>query len=64
MGTKLTTVSVRLEKQASARVNKAAHVLHQSKGSFLARVGEEAAEEVLLRWAVEQYATGQPLCLN
>ena len=58
MGTKLTTVSVRFEKHASARVDKAAHVLHQSKGAFLARAGEEAAEQVLLRWAVEQYTTG------
>src|SRR5262245_19487884 len=58
MGTKLTTVSVRLEKHASARVDKAAHVLHQSKGAFLARAGEEAAEQVLLRWAVKQYGTG------
>lgn len=58
MGTKLTTVSVRLEKHASVQVDKAARVLHQSKGAFLARAGEEAAEQVLLRWAVEQYATG------
>lgn len=58
MGTKLTTVSVRLEKHASARVDKAAHVLRQSKGAFLARAGEEAAEQVLLRWAVEQYTAG------
>lgn len=58
MGTKLTTVSVRLEKHASARVDKAAHVRHQSKGAFLARAGEEAAEQVLLRWAVEQYTAG------
>jgi hypothetical protein len=58
MGTKLTTVSVRLEKQASVRVNKAALVLRQSKGAFLARAGEEAAEHVLLRWAVAQYTAG------
>jgi hypothetical protein len=58
MGTKLTTVSVRLDPQASAHVGKAAHVLRQSKGAFLAQAGEEAAEQVLLQWAVKQYAAG------
>ena len=32
--------------------------MHQSQGAFLARVGEEAAEQVLLKWAVEQYRAG------
>jgi len=58
MGTKPTTVSVRLDSRASVHVDKAAQVLHQSKGAFLAQVGEEAAERILLQWAVEQYATG------
>jgi uncharacterized protein (DUF1778 family) len=58
MGTKLTTVSVRLAEEASVHVDKAAHVLRQSKGAFLAQVGEEAAERVLMQWAVKQYATG------
>jgi uncharacterized protein (DUF1778 family) len=58
MGTKLTTVSVRLAPQASVHVDKAAHVLRQSKGAFLAQAGEEAAEQVLLQWAVKQYAVG------
>ena len=58
MGTKSTTVSVRLDSRASVHVDKAAQVLHQSKGVFLAQVGEEAAERILLQWAVEQYTTG------
>jgi predicted transcriptional regulator len=58
MGTKLTTVSVRLDQQASIHVDKAAHVLRQSKGAFLAQAGEEAAERVLLQWAGDQYAAG------
>lgn len=58
MGTKLTTVSVRLDKQARVHVDKAAQVLHQSKGAFLAQAGEEAAERVLLQWVVAQYAAG------
>ena len=58
MGTKLTTVSVRLDKRARTHVDKAAHVLRQSKGAFLAYAGEEAAERVLLQWAVDQYAAG------
>ena len=58
MGTKPTTVSVRLDSRASVHVDKAAQVLHQSKGAFLAQVGEEAAERILLQWAVEQYTTG------
>jgi uncharacterized membrane protein YebE (DUF533 family) len=39
-------------------VDKAAQVLRQSKGAFLAQAGEEAAERVLLQWAVDQYAAG------
>lgn len=58
MGTKLTTVSVRLDRQSSAHVDKAAQVLRQSKGAFLAQAGEAAAERVLLQWAVAQYAAG------
>ena len=58
MGTRLTTVSVRLDQQASVRVDKAAQVLHQPKGAFLAQVGEEAAGQVVLQWAVKQYTTG------
>ena len=58
MGTKLTTVSVRLDRRTSVQVDKAAQVLHQSKGAFLAQAGEEAAERVLLRWAVDQYVAG------
>jgi uncharacterized protein (DUF1778 family) len=58
MGTKLKTVSVRLEGRADAHVDKAAQLLRQSKGAFLARAGEEVAERVLLKWAVEQYTAG------
>jgi hypothetical protein len=58
MGTKLTTVSVRLDSRASVHVDKAAQVLRQSKGAFLAQAGEEAAERILLQWAVEQYVAG------
>ena len=58
MGTKLTTVSVRLDRRTSVHVDKAAQVLHQSKGAFLAQAGEEAAERVLLQWAVDQYVAG------
>jgi hypothetical protein len=39
-------------------VDKAAQVLHQSKGAFLAQAGEEAAERILLQWAVDQYVAG------
>ena len=58
MGTKLTTVSVRLDSRSSVQVDKAAQVLRQSKGAFLAQAGEAAAERVLLQWAVTQYAAG------
>lgn len=58
MGTKQTTVSVRLDAAASLHVDKAAQVLHQSKGTFLAQAGEEAAERVLLQWAATQYTAG------
>lgn len=58
MGTKQTTVSVRLDAEVSLHVDKAAQVLHQSKGTFLAQAGEEAAERVLLQWAATQYAAG------
>jgi uncharacterized protein (DUF1778 family) len=55
MGTKLKTVSVRLDARASARVERAARLLRQSKGAFLARAGEEAAQRVLLEWAAQRY---------
>ncbi len=58
MGTRLRTVSVRLGGRAGVHVDKAAQLLHQSKGAFLARAGEEAAERILLKWAVEQYSAG------
>ncbi len=58
MATKLKTVSVRLDRQAGMYIDRAAKLLHQSQGAFLARVGEEAAEKVLLKWAVEQYRAG------
>jgi hypothetical protein len=58
MGTKLKTVSVRLDGRAGAQVDKAAQLLRQSKGAFLARAGEAAAARVLLKWAVEQYTAG------
>ena len=58
MATKLKTVSVRLDRQAGMYIDRAARLLHQSQGAFLARVGEEAAEQVLLKWAVEQYRAG------
>lgn len=59
LGTKLKTVSVRLDDQAGVRVGKAAKVVRQSKGAFLARAGEEAAERVLLDWAVQRHAAGE-----
>lgn len=59
MGTKLKTVSVRLEDRAGARVSKAAQLARQSKGAFLARAGEEAAKNVLLEWAVQRHASGE-----
>lgn len=58
MGTKLRTVSVRLGDESGARVERAAHLLRQSKGAFLARAGEEAAERVLLEWAAQRYGAG------
>lgn len=58
MPTKLKTVSVRLDRRAGTYIDRAAKLLHQSQGAFLARVGEEAAEQVLLNWAVEQYSAG------
>ena len=58
MATKLKTVSVRLDRRAGTHIDRAAKLLHQSQGAFLARVGEEAAEQVLLKWAVEQYSAG------
>ncbi len=59
LGTKLKTVSVRLDDDAGARVGKAAKVARQSKGAFLARAGEEAAERVLLDWAVQRHTAGE-----
>lgn len=58
MPTKLKTVSIRLDRRAGTYIDRAANLLHQSQGAFLARVGEEAAEQVLLTWAVEQYNAG------
>jgi hypothetical protein len=55
MGTKLKTVSVRLDEESGAQVEKAAALLRQSQGAFLARVGEEAARNVLLDWAADEY---------
>ena len=59
MGTKLRTVSVRLDDQAGARVSKAAELVRQSKGSFLASAGEAAAEKILLDWAQRQWEAGE-----
>ena len=58
MGTKLKTVSVRLDDGADARVDRVARLLRQSKGAFLAQAGDQAAQRVLLDWAVEQYRVG------
>ena len=58
MATKLKTVSVRLDRRAGTQIDRAAKLLHQSQGAFLAKVGQEAAEQVLLNWAVEQYSAG------
>ncbi len=58
MGTKLRTVSVRLDDRASARVDRVARLLRQSRGGFLARAGDEAAQRVLLDWAGQQYRAG------
>ena len=55
MATKLKTVSVRLDNESGAQVEKAARLLRQSKGAFLARAGEAAARKVLLEWAAQQY---------
>lgn len=59
MGTKLKTVSVRLEDRAGARVSKAAQLARQSKGAFLASAGEEAARNLLLQWAAQRHASGE-----
>jgi len=59
MGTKLKTVSVRLEDRAGARVSKAAQLARQSKGAFLAHAGEAAARNLLLEWASERHASGE-----
>ena len=59
MGTKLKTVSVRLQDEAGARVSKAAQLARQSKGAFLARAGEEAARQMLLEWAAKRHASGE-----
>lgn len=59
MGTKLKTVSVRLDDRAGTQVSKAAQLSRQSKGSFLARAGVAAAEQVLLDWAAQRYSAGE-----
>ncbi len=59
MVTKLKTVSVRLGDEAGARVSKAAQLARQSKGAFLARAGEQAAQQMLLDWAVRRHASGE-----
>lgn len=59
MGTKLTTVSVRLNEEASARLAKAAELRRQSKGAFLALAGEAAAERALMDWAVGEHGGGR-----
>ncbi|MSQ14876.1 MAG: hypothetical protein EXR50_03325 [Dehalococcoidia bacterium] len=58
MGTKLKTVSVRLDEKADARLDRASHLLHQSKGAFLAQAGDQEAQRVLLDWAAQQYRAG------
>jgi len=55
---KLKTVSVRLDARVGARVERAARLLRQSKGAFLARAGEEVAQRVLLEWAAQRYEVG------
>lgn len=55
MATKLKTVSVRLNDQASARVDRVARLLRQSRGAFLAQAGDDAAQRALLDWAAHQY---------
>lgn len=59
VGTKLKTVSVRLDDQADARLERVARLLRQSKGAFLARAGNEAAEQVLLDWAAQRHRAGE-----
>lgn len=58
LGTKLKTVSVRLDDQADARLDRVARLLRQSKGAFLAQAGNEAAQRVLLDWAAQQHRAG------
>ena len=58
MGTRLKTVSVRLDDQADARLDRVARLLRQSKGAFLAQAGNEAAQHVLLDWAAQQHRAG------
>lgn len=58
MATKRMTVSVRLEKGARQRVEKAAKLMKQSSGAFLEKAGLEHARSVLAEWAVARYHRG------
>jgi hypothetical protein len=59
MPTKKRTVSVRLDASAARRLERAAHLMKQSRGAFLERAGDETARRVLLDWAVSSYRRGE-----
>lgn len=52
------TVSVRMDKDAAHRLEKAAHLMRQSRGAFLEKAGDEVARQILRQWAVVQYRQG------
>jgi hypothetical protein len=58
MVTQKRTVSVRLDRGAERRLEKAAQITRQSRGAFLEKAGDESARRVLLEWATERYRQG------
>lgn len=58
MATRKRTVSVRLDPEAARRLERAAELLHQSRGAFLQHAGDVAARRVLVEWAASRYRQG------
>lgn len=58
MPTKKRTLSVRMDKDMTRRLEHAARLRNQSLGAFLQHAGDEAARRLLLEWAVSRHREG------
>ena len=62
MATTKRTISVRLDPAAARRLERAAHLMKQSRDAFLGKAGDEMARRILLKWAVTRYRQGERSC--